>query len=97
MNKNYINEMTPKFFNNWNKAILSNVEFFENMVHANTDAFERADFERKERKENLTAEQMDSLEIMNEPEITEAEFNNHDCHLSGEDGCDTCEKYYDIH
>ena len=84
MNKNYINEMTPKFFENWNKAIIDN--------------FDRFDFERKEKLENqLTAEQMDSLEIMNEPEITEAEFNNHDCHLSGEDGCDTCEKYYDIH
>ena len=62
-----ITKLTKQFFNNYNKAILSNVEFFEKMDHANTDALEQGDFERKERKENqLTAEQMDSLEIMNE-------------------------------
>lgn len=89
--QNFIEKMTPKFFENWDKAIIDNFNRFDN------DRFERADFERKERKENLTAEQMDSIEIMNEPEITEAEFNSHDCHLSEEDGCPVCDKYYDIH
>lgn len=54
-----------------NKDIMRDVNNAIQFHKAINNNLERADFERKERKENLTAEQEDSLEIMSEDE-TEA-------------------------
>jgi len=85
---------TIQFFNNYNKAILSNVEFFENMAHANTNALEQGDFNRKERLENLTAEQEDKIEIMNEPEIPDEEVDTPMGKMTSEEYMDEDDEHF---